>query len=328
MAEAQEEPGSSGPSPGQPSARSAGRRGQDRFGALFTGCPVALWEADIAELLACIDRHRAEGPADLRAHLEAHPEKMTRCAAMIRVVSVNQAALDLHEAPDEERLLGNLATVLTEGSPATFREIVIALAEGKRQFESEADTRTLRGKRLHVGLKWSLLPDHEGRLTRVLLSVVDLTARRSDEVALRRSEESLRKAQRFARMGNWEWNILTDELTWSEEVYRLYGFDPRSGPPSFDLVVKTLAPECRDRFVAAVEDAVKLGTPFDGEYRIISLDGTVRHTHTAGEVTRDGEGRPVSMFGIVQDVTERKLAEEAEHASRQTLEAVIETAPT
>lgn len=328
MAEAQQGPGLSAPSTGPPPARSAGRREQDRFGALFTGCPVALWEADISELLACIDRHRAHGTGDVRACLEAHPEDTARCAGMIRVVSVNQAALDLHEAPDEGSLLENLDAILTEESPATFREIVIALAEGKPQFECEADTRTLRGRRLHVGLKWSLLPDHDGRLTRVLLSEIDLTARRCDEVALRTSEDSLRRAQRFARLGNWEWNVVTNELTWSEEVYRLYALDPRSGPPTFDLVVRTLAPECRDRFVAAVEDAVRLGTPFEGEYRMISLDGSVRYTHTVGEVTRDGEGRPVSIFGVVQDITERKQAEEAVRESRQTLEAVIETAPT
>lgn len=134
--------------------------------------------------------------------------------------------------------------------------------------------------------------------------------RKRSEDKLRRSDNNLKKAEQIAKLGNWEWNISTNELIWSDEVYRIYGADPRADKPSYDIVVKTVAPECRDRFVKAVEDAVQKGAHFEGEYRLIGLDGKERFTHTIGEVVHDRDGRPVSMFGIVQDVTEHRKAEE------------------
>lgn len=145
--------------------------------------------------------------------------------------------------------------------------------------------------------------------------------------ARQRSEENLRRAERIAKFGNWEWNILTNELLWSEEVYRLYGMDPDKGKPSYDVVMNTLTPECRDRFVQAVQDTVEHGARFEGEYRMISLDGTVRHTHTVGEVVRDRAGKPVSMFGVMHDITDRKRMEESLRKTSETLGAIVRYSP-
>lgn len=140
---------------------------------------------------------------------------------------------------------------------------------------------------------------------------------------LKKSEERLNKAQRVAKVGNWEWNIEANEVAWSEEVYRLYGADLRTEKASYDIVLRTLAPECRERFRSAVEDAVKENRPFEGEYRIIGLDGTERYTHTVGEVVRDKEGRPLSMFGVVQDITDRKKAEEKLIHAKNLMQYII-----
>jgi PAS domain S-box-containing protein len=152
--------------------------------------------------------------------------------------------------------------------------------------------------------------------------------RKQTEEALRRSEKNLKRAEKIAKIGNWEWNILTNELVWSEEVYRIYGADPLKDKPSYDIVVKTVAPECRDRFVKAVEDAVRLDKHFEGEFRMIGLDGRERFTHTSGEVVRDRDNRPVSMFGIVQDITERKRAEEALQENEDKFRSIFEQATT
>ncbi len=137
----------------------------------------------------------------------------------------------------------------------------------------------------------------------------DITETKRMEEELRRSQASLQKAERIARLGNWEWDPRSNALRWSDEVYRIYGMDPARDTPSYEVVVETVAPEDRERFVRAVEEAVRHGAPFAGEYRMIGLDGKERFTHTIGEVARDPAGLPVTMFGIVQDVTERRRAE-------------------
>ncbi|OGW50834.1 MAG: hypothetical protein A2078_15560 [Nitrospirae bacterium GWC2_57_9] len=90
---------------------------------------------------------------------------------------------------------------------------------------------------------------------------------------LRESEERLNRAQRVAKVGSWEWNIATNELNWSDEVYRLYGADRRVHRPSYDIVLQTLAPECREAFTSSIDAALNRSGQFAGEYRIIALDG-------------------------------------------------------
>ena len=130
------------------------------------------------------------------------------------------------------------------------------------------------------------------------------------EAAMAKRKESFSKAEKIAHLGYWDWDIATNKLTWSDEVFRLYGLDPEKVIPTYEIVVSTLSPEIREWFNKAVYDAINHNTPFDGEYSIIRPDGSVRYTHTIGEVIRDSNGKPLSMFGVVQDITERKKVDE------------------
>ncbi len=137
-----------------------------------------------------------------------------------------------------------------------------------------------------------------------------LRSRDRFEEVLRKNMSMLEKAQEIGQMGSWEWDIATNELVWSDEVYKLYGLDPAKDCPKYDVVINNLTPETRDWFLKAIDDALKHGMPFDGEYGLIRPDGTRRYTHTRGEVIRDNEGNPVRMFGMVRDITESQQAQE------------------
>lgn len=156
-------------------------------------------------------------------------------------------------------------------------------------------------------------------LTRVML------AEKKTTDSLIKSEAHLRKAQELAKVGSWEWEIATNRLTWSDETFHLYGMD-KSTSPKYEAVLNTLHPECRERFIRAVEDSLTKGQPFEGEFRIVRSDGTERSTHTKGEVIRDENGSAVIMLGVVQDTTERKEAEEKikffSHAIEETADGI------
>jgi len=299
---------------------------EDRYRSLFTECPVSLWEEEIGELVAHLAALRAAGVTDLRAHLTAHPEEVARCAGLIRVVAVNRATLTLYEAPDEQALLAGLASIFTEESLPAFRDIVIAFDEGKRSFETEAVNRSLAGKRLHLNVRWSLLPDEHGRLTRVLLSITDLTERVRTESAVRNSERGLARAQQIAHAGDWEWEIATNEVRWSDELYRIYGFEPRSVLPDYALVLERMHPESKAAFLAAISAALRDDQPFEMDYRFFRSDGTVAILHTIGQVVRDGAGAPLRMVGVVQDITERRLAEDRLRESEDRFRSIFENA--
>lgn len=153
----------------------------------------------------------------------------------------------------------------------------------------------------------------------------DITERKLSEQALRTSEERLSRAQKMAHVGNWEWNIVTNELYWSEEVYHIYGVDPATFVPGFDAVGKAMHPDDLEPFIKAVNAALYDGKPFEMDYRLIRPDGTERTVHTIGEVSFDTSGKPLVKSGTVQDITERKKMEEALRSSRDFIENILNT---
>lgn len=163
-----------------------------------------------------------------------------------------------------------------------------------------------------VWLSTSIVPvtGANGAVNAVFGIARDITSSMKSDEEMKKANERLTEAQRIANFGSWEWDIKTSGLVWSEQVYRLYGLDPKKDKPTYKTVIDTLAPECKDGFVRAIEGAVKNGKHFEGEYRIILPDGTARNTHTVGSVIRDKKGKPLKMFGVVQDITGRKKAEE------------------
>lgn len=152
--------------------------------------------------------------------------------------------------------------------------------------------------------------DDTGFLTGFQGSDRDITERKRAEEELIKSRAMLMKAQELGRMGSWEWDLATNDFIWSKEVYTIYGLDPGIVAPKYDSVINALAPESKNDFLKAIDDAVKFQKPFDGEYIIIRPNGTRVYTHTKGEVVYDNKGDPVGMHGMVQDITERKRSEE------------------
>ena len=153
----------------------------------------------------------------------------------------------------------------------------------------------------------------------------DITERKLSEQALRTSKERLSRAQKMAHVGNWEWNIIRNDLYWSEEVYHIYGVDPATFVPSFDAVGKAMHPDDLEPFVKAVNAALYEGHPYEMDYRLIRPDGTERTVHTIGEVSYDAAGKPLVKSGTVQDITERKKMEEALRSSRDFIENILNT---
>ncbi|HEX2740544.1 MAG TPA: EAL domain-containing protein, partial [Rubrobacter sp.] len=140
--------------------------------------------------------------------------------------------------------------------------------------------------------------------------IFDMTERKKAEEELRKSQASLALAQRMAHLGSWEWDLITGEVDWSDEVFRIYGFEPRSFVPTFERLLDIVHPEDRKTLRKAMEGALEEGLPYDYEHRIVKPDGEVRVVHRRAEVVRAEDGEPIRMVGTVHDVTERKALEE------------------
>ncbi|MGE3512157.1 MAG: MASE1 domain-containing protein [Vicinamibacterales bacterium] len=163
-------------------------RSEERYRQIFESAGVSLWEQDFRLVAAALDGVRATGVEDLQAYLDEHPEFVDRCMTLIKVVDVNQATVRLFAAGSKSELLLSLDRILGPEARDVLSGELVALAEGRRVYETEAAVRTLDGRRLHT-LVSVTFPEPGQSLDRVLVSVADITARKQAEIALRQEVE-------------------------------------------------------------------------------------------------------------------------------------------
>jgi diguanylate cyclase (GGDEF)-like protein len=151
---------------------------------VFEQAPVSLWVEDFSSLKIIFETCRSEGVADLRQHIQAHPEFIEKCLAAVRVIDINQQTLNLFGASDKSTLLGRLDHILGGQVQPYFMEELIQLWEGKLQQRHEVENYTLHGNLLYLLLHLSIMPGNEHDWSRVLIALTDITARKKAEAGL------------------------------------------------------------------------------------------------------------------------------------------------
>ena len=149
-------------------------------------------------------------------------------------------------------------------------------------------------------------------MERVLETNRDVSDQKQVEEALRLSEQRLLEAQRVAHVGSWEWDVESGALTWSQELYEIYGLDPDVFTPTMESFSGFVHPDDRELVDRVVGQILSEGGRTDFEFRINAADGSVHEIHAVGEVTATNEdGSPSMMVGVNEDVGERRQAERA-----------------
>ena len=141
----------------------------------------------------------------------------------------------------------------------------------------------------------------------------EITKRKQAEESLRRSEERLERAQEIAHLGSWELDLFDNRLIWSDEVYRIFGFEPQAFVATYEAFLERVHPDDREAVDAAYSGSIRENRDvYEIEHRVIRKDtGEIRFVHERCQHFRDPSGKVIRSIGMVHDITERKRAEEA-----------------
>ena len=166
------------------------------------------------------------------------------------------------------------------------------------------------GSRFWASTLVTALRNDAGELVGYAKITRDLTARRANEEALRMRERQLAETQRLAGLGSWEWDVATDTLTWTDELYRIYGIEREELVGTFEGYLERVHPEDRDRVRAEIETAYREGGEFAFQERVIRPDGEVRVLHSRGRAIRGPGGKVDRLTGACLDITALRAAQE------------------
>ncbi len=211
-----------------------------------------------------------------------------------------QWAARLHP-DDKDRVFGQLAAHIEHRVP----------------YDVEYRLRTNAGDHRWIRGRGQALWDEQGEPRRMSGSCQDITDRKWAEEALREKQRQLIEAQRLARIGSWHWTVETDTVTWSDELYAIFGRDSKQPAVSYKDHPNIYTADSYARLEKAVTQALATGARYELELEFIHADETHRWGVARGEpVEREG-GRILSLHGTFQDITERKQVEQALHASEE-----------
>jgi PAS domain S-box-containing protein len=207
-----------------------------------------------------------------------------------------------------------------------FKEVVDRSLAGATDFEHAYRLVMPDGRVKHVHAIAHVLPDASGK-REFVGAVTDVTERKAAEEALRSSEAYLAEAQRLSHTGSWAWSPDTDVRYWSEECYRVLGFDPRNGLPRMEQLIQRIHPDDQAAFRKSTKRAEHIKLDEEVEYRIVHPDGAVRDIQSIGHPVFGPGGDLIQYTGTVIDITERKRAEEVLRRSEIELRQIVDFAP-
>ena len=300
------------------------RESEARYRGLFENAPTSLWEEDLSCVKIYIENLRRKGILNFREYFSNHPEAVADCAALVKIVAVNQMTLDLYRAKSKEELIAGLDRILSADSNSDFITQLVALADGATRFEDEVVNRTIEGDKMHLMLRWFAAPGCEESYSRVFLSFSDITDKVLAVDALKESEAKFRTLTEYSPnmifINNQGKVVYTNKRC--EEIMG-YTKD-EFYDPDFDFLT-LIAPECTDLVTSNFRKHMDGENLEPYEYTIINKEG---HKIEALITTNliDYEGQK-AILGIVTNISQRKKAEEALQASESKFRSFFDLSP-
>lgn len=272
----------------------------------FSADDVNFLQAAANVIAAVVQQVRAA--VYTRNLIEASLDPLVTISAAGKIIDVNEATTRATGVARETMIGSDFSIYFTEPEKARASyETVFATGFVK---DYPLAIRHTSGRVTDVLYNASLYRDENREVAGVFASARDITERRRMELELRQRETELKEAQRLAEMGSWEWLPQRNEFKWSDELYRIFDRNPVEPPPKKDDYDRMLCPESIARWKTSFALLEHSGAPYEIDLELKRRDGSTAWVSSRGQAERDANDRIIRLFGTVQDITKRKIAEQ------------------
>ena len=228
-----------------------------------------------------------------------------------KILEVNSALAQILDLTKEELLddkYKNRSYFRSDMSPLPAEEFpsIRALREKKVIKDVEIGIKKEDGSLIWTNVSAA----HLSSLNATVTITADITERKQSEAALLERQRELKEAQRLAKIGSWEWEIITDTISWSEEYYRIYNINPNSSPPCYEQHLKAYTPKSQKQLDDAVKKCMETGEPYEIDLELASSKLKNKWIRARGECRYNDKGKIIGLHGTAQDITDRKKQED------------------
>jgi PAS domain S-box-containing protein len=275
------------------------------------------------------DRKEAEKERErLTAVIDATPDFVGFCDIHGKVLYMNPAA---------RRIVG-----LTEHEDITIRHVSEFIPPTRQElinthgFPTAAETGVWSGETALLHQNGSEIPalqvlmshrSENGTLEYFSTIIRDITDRKQAEESLLRNALQLAQAQQVAHIGSWEFDLITYEVNWSDELLRIYKIEEAQWVPSYEKFLQLVHPEDRESLKTLIEEAIAQGLPYERKHRMLFPDGSIKFISSKGQPIFNAEGELIKLIGTAHDITEYHQAEEALRRSEELYRAIARNFP-
>lgn len=300
-------------------------KSETRYRNLFEYSAVPIWEINAFRVKQYFDKLRSSGISDFDPYFEERKEELRDLISMIEIIGINHKSVIYSDDDSMDQILKNLLGYFNNDTLEVFRKVFTSLTEGINQYITEINF-TISGEIRSYLAHISVMPGHESDLSDIIISFVDITKHKESEALLLKNEARLKRSQEIAHLGSWELDLTSNQLTWTDEVYRIFGLTPGEFEATYEAFLEAIHPEDRsmvdNAYSQSIQDNLKT---YDIEHKIIRRKtGEVRFVHEKCEHFRDESGRVIRSIGMIHDITDREKTEKDLKDSKVKLNLALE----